>query len=89
MRMGVGFVGNAVRGPARVADADRAVERTVGDAALEIDQLALGAAPVEVTVLDRGDAGRIVSAILKAFERIHDKRRHRRAAYDSNDSTHR
>ena len=48
MRMRVGLVGHAVGRPARVADADRAVERLVLQPALEIDQLAFGAAAREL-----------------------------------------
>ena len=79
MRMRVGLVGNAMRCPARVADADGAVERLGLQPLLEIDQLAFGAAAAEHAVLDGRDAGRIIAAIFEPFQRIDDKRRYRRS----------
>jgi hypothetical protein len=67
MRMRIGLVGHAMRRPARVADADHAVERFVLQPAFEIDQLALGAATRKLAVLDGGDAGRIIAAIFEPF----------------------
>ena len=70
VRMGVALGRPAVRRPARVADAGAPCERLVQQAAFEIAQLALGAAALEVAVLDRGDAGRVIAAILEPAQRI-------------------
>ena len=86
--MRVGLVGHAMGRPARVADADRAVERLALQPALEIDQLAFGAAAAELAVLDGGDAGRVIAAIFEPLQRIDDQRRDRRVADNSNDSAH-
>ena len=86
--MRVGLVGHAVGRPARVADADRAVERLALQAAFEIDQLAFGAAAGELAALDGGDAGRVIAAIFEPLQRIDDERRDRRVADNSNNSAH-
>jgi hypothetical protein len=57
MRVCVGLVGLAMRRPAGVTDADQPFERFVGEADLEVPELALGAAAGEQAVLQRGDAG--------------------------------
>ena len=46
------------------------VERLLQQAPFEVAQLALGAAALEVAVLDGGDAGRIVAAILEPAQRV-------------------
>ena len=67
--MGVEVVGPAVRRPARVGEADRGVRRPVGDGRLEVDQLARPLLDEQVTgVIDEGDAGRVVAAVLEALE---------------------
>ena len=88
MRMGVGLVRNAVRGPARVADADRAVERAVVQPPLQIDELALRAPAIEPGIRQRRDAGGIIAAIFEALERVHDQGGDRARAHDSNDTAH-
>ena len=61
--------GPAVRRPARVGEADRGVRRPVGDGGLEVDQLAGPLLDEQVTrVIDQGDAGRVVAAVLEALE---------------------
>ena len=88
MRMRVGLVGNAVGGPAGVADADRAFERLGGQPALQIDELALGAAAAEPAVVDGGDAGGIVAAIFEPLQRIDDQRRNGRAPDNPDNPAH-
>ena len=55
---------------------------------LEVAQLALGAAALEVAVLQGGDAGRIVAAIFQPLQRLDDQRRDRRRAENSDDAAH-
>ena len=88
MRMGVGLGRCAVRRPAGVADADRALQRLGLQSVEEIDQLALGAPAGQPAVLQRRDAGGIVAAVLQPFQRVDEAIRHRLAADDPDDSTH-
>ena len=55
---------------------------------LEIDQLALGAAALDVAVHQGGDAGRIVAAILEPLQRVDQQGRDGRLADDSDDAAH-
>ena len=69
VRVGVEVVGPAVRRPARVGEADRGVRRPVGDGGLQVDQLAGPLLDEQVArVIDQGDAGRVVAAVLEALE---------------------
>ncbi len=54
--MGVGLVGNTVRRPACVSNADRASEWAVRERSLQIDQLAFGTTSIEASVVERGHA---------------------------------
>ena len=78
----------AVRGPARVADADRAAERSGGQLGLQVHQLAARPAPVERAALQRGDARRVVAAIFEALERVHDERRDLPLGDNADDAAH-
>ena len=88
MRMRVVLGRPAVRRPAGVADADRAGERLEPELLLEILELALGAAPRQLAVFERGDARGIVAAIFQALERIDELRRRRFSADDSDNAAH-
>ena len=89
MRVGVGLDRLAVRGPARVADARRAHQRLGFQLLLEITQLAFGAAPGEMSVLDGGDARRVIAAIFETLQRVDELLCHRPFAEDANDAAHR
>src|SRR5690606_36529449 len=56
---------------------------------LEIGQLALGAAPLDAAVDQRGDAGAVVAAVLQALERVEQEWSGRLAAENANNATHR
>ena len=88
VRVGVALDRLAVRGPARVADAGAALQRLVGEPQLQVLQLALGAAAIEVAVLDGGDAGRIIAAILEPPQRVDEIARHRLLPENANDAAH-
>ena len=88
VRVGVAPGGGAVRGPAGVGDAARAVERLAREAFLqgvnppgELQHLQPGA------VLDR-DAGRVVPAILQAPQPFQQDRRRVTRADIADDSAH-
>ena len=53
---------------------------------LQVLQLALGAAALEMLAFERGDAGGIVAAIFKTFERIHQLLCNRRRARECRQS---
>ena len=89
MRVGVGLDRLAVRRPAGMADAGRARQRLGFQLLLEIAQLAFGAAPAEMAVLDGGDASRIVAAIFEPLQRVDELLRDRPFAENANDAAHR
>ena len=70
VRMRVALGRTPVRRPARMADAGVPLQRLLQQAAFEVAQLALGAAALEVAVLDGGDAGRIIAAILEPAQGV-------------------
>ena len=88
VRMRVILVRPAMGRPARVADADRALERLVREFLFEIPELALGAPAREHAVLKRGDAGGIITAVFEALERIDQERRYGLAPDNSDDAAH-
>ena len=88
VRVGVALDRLAVRGPARVADAGMALQRVIGQAQLEVLQLALGAPAVQVAVLDSGHAGRIIAAILQPPQRLDEVARNGFLSKDANDPAH-
>ena len=77
-----------MRGPAGVADANRAAERLEREHCFQILELAFGAPPREHTVLERRHAGRVVAAIFEALECFDELRGDRLAANDSDNAAH-
>jgi hypothetical protein len=55
---------------------------------LQVPELALGASPGQMAILEGSDACGIIAAIFKSFECIDDRRSDRLASQDSNDSAH-
>ncbi len=88
VRMGVALARLAMGRPAGVADAGPALQRLLGEQAFQVAQLALGAAALDMAVLHRGDAGRVIAAIFEAPQRIDEAVGDRRFSQDSNDSAH-
>ena len=88
VRMRVALDRRAVRRPARVADAGVALQRLLQQARLEVAQLALGAAALEVAVLDGGDAGRVIAAILEPTQRVDEVGRDRLLPENADDAAH-
>ena len=84
----MGLVRPAVRRPAGVADADRAGQRRALEQRREVDELALGAAPLDMAVGQRRDAGRVVAAIFQPPEAVEQQRRRRRLAQNADDAAH-
>src|SRR5436190_14481448 len=88
MRMGVVLVRLAVRGPAGVAHAERALERLVAELGLEVRELAFRAHHFHAVSVDDGDAGAVVTAVLQLFQSSDEDRHHVTCAYVSDDSAH-
>src|SRR6266704_155112 len=75
MRVGIFFSGPAVGGPARVADAVRALQRGLGNALFEIAHLARRAANFQFASLRHyGDACGIIAAVLQLAQAFDDDR---------------
>src|SRR4051794_17626740 len=77
-------------GPARVADAEQAVDGAELDGLLEIAQLSFGATNVELIVSAiHGEAGRVVPAILQPLQTLQNDRDRFLRSNVSYDSAHR
>ena len=61
--MGIGFIGNAMRRPAGVADADEAIQRLLPQFAVKVHQLAFGPAAVKLAFFERRNTGGIIAAV--------------------------
>ena len=72
VRMGVALARLAVGGPARVADADVALDRRFRQPRRQVAQLADIAADGDLPILDDGDARRVIAAIFQPPQPVHD-----------------
>ncbi len=88
VRMGIALGRLAVGGPAGVTDADVARERLARQHGLEIAQLAGRTPARELSPLEGGDAGGIVTAIFQPLQRIDEQAGHRLASENAHDSAH-
>ena len=88
VRVGVALDRLAVGRPARMAEAGVPLQRMVGEPQLQVLELALGAAAVEMAVLDGGNARRIIAAILEPPQRVDEVARHRLLPEDADDAAH-
>src|SRR6185369_9239151 len=88
MRMRIAFGRRTVRGPARVADAGDALQRLVVKQLGELGELAGTAPPVDVPVIQGGDACRIVTAIFQPLQGVENKRRNLTCSCDADNSAH-
>src|SRR5690606_18811701 len=88
MGMGVRFARGAMGRPAGVADAAPAADRLAHEQVRERDELAHRAPAVEPAVVDGGDPGAVIAAILEPLETLEDQRRRLVIAEDSHDATH-
>src|ERR1700681_3293493 len=88
MRMGVVLGRLAVGSPARVSDAGMTGERFGFQPRFKIFEFALGAAAFEMVALERRNACGIITAILKALERIHQLLRNRTAPKNADNAAH-
>src|SRR5690606_124081 len=89
VRMCIALHRLAVRRPAGMANTDDTGKRFSSQSLFEIDQLAFGAAAVELAILQGGDTGRIVAAIFKPLQCIHEKRSDFVISDNADNSTHR
>ena len=89
MRVRICLDGLAMGGPARMPDACIAEERGRSQPIFQIAQLALGAPPSEMPILDGRHAGRIVAAIFESLQRVDELCRDRSLTEDANNAAHR
>jgi hypothetical protein len=88
MGMGVGFGGAAVGGPAGVADAAAAGDRSFLQDLFQIPQLPLGAADLDPAVAQGGDPSRIIAAVFQAPKPFDDDAVRRLGSGVADDSAH-
>src|SRR4051812_16372651 len=88
MRVGIADGRRAMRRPPGVRNSGRAVERLRRQLSRQVVELALGPPPLELPVLDRADAGGIITAIFEPLEAVEQPLRHVGPADNSNDSAH-
>ena len=88
VRMRVALDRLAVRRPARVAEAGAALQGMVGEPQLQVLELALGAAAIEMAVLDGGDARRIIAAIFEPPQRVDEIAGDRLLSKNADDAAH-
>jgi hypothetical protein len=88
MRVGVVLVRLAVRGPARVAHAEAALERLLRQLRLEVRQLAFGAHDFHAAAVDDGDSRAVVAPVFELLQTADEYRHHITCADVSDDSAH-
>src|SRR5690242_14027849 len=86
--MGVALGRAAMGGPARMTDPRVSRQGFGQKPAFEVPELAFGTAAIEMAVLDGGDAGTIVAAILETTKRVHEIVRDGLGAQNANNATH-
>ncbi len=89
VRMSVTLGRPSVRGPARMPDPGVPAQRLGQQARLEVAQLAFGAPPLQVPVLDGRDTRTVVAAIFKPPQRVDEVGRYGFAAENADNPTHR
>ena len=88
MGMGVGLVRPAMGRPAGMADAHDSRQRRARQQGLEIGQLALGTAAVDMAVHQGRDPGGIIAAIGQPLQPVDQKRRRGLPAENADDAAH-
>src|SRR5438874_2406884 len=88
MRMGVVLVRLSVRGPARVAHAERPFEVMLAELRLEVGKLPLGAHDVDAFAVDDRNARTVVPAILELLQPADQNGNDVTVAYVAHDSAH-
>ena len=88
VRMRIRLVRHAMRGPARVPDASRTLQVKPGQFLRKMHQLARRAHARELALLNCAYARRVIAAVLKPPQRIHQGPRHRLLAENADDTAH-
>ncbi len=88
VRMRIVLGRGAVGGPARMRNAAVAGQRAFGELGGKVEQLAGGAAAVELAVVDRADAGRVIAAIFEPPQPIEQAIGDRALPQDTDNSAH-
>ena len=87
VRMGVPDRGRAMGRPPGMRDPGDAVERIVGQFTRQIVELAFGAAPLELAIVDGADPRRVIAAVFEALEPVEQPLRDVAPADESDNST--
>ena len=88
VRMRVEFGDAAMRGPARVADAERGRQPGRLRGGLHLGDAAGPAHPPHAVAADHGDAGGVVAAVFQPLEPVHEQRDHVTVGDGADDSAH-
>ena len=88
VRVGVALGGDAVGGPAGMADADGGLQRIGGQHLLKRPDLALGAAALDLAAHHAGDPGRIIAAVFQPLQAVDQPLLHRPRPDDADDPAH-
>ena len=91
VRMGVGLVRDAVRGPTGVGDSGVSRHRCVLEHRLEVGDTSRSPAPLHPSVVERGDPAGVVTPVGEVLETVEEGRRGTmlRSAHHADDSAHR
>ena len=88
MGMSIGLVRLAMRGPARMGDASRAINRRVGHEGFQIDDLAPGAAALNCISRQHSYAGAVIATILQTLQAVDETPGNGFRTCDRNNSAH-
>ena len=88
VRMRVGLGRLAVRGPAGVADAERAVQRMLAQRAFELLDAPDALDDLQALAVEHGDAAGVIAAILQAAQSLQQQRLRLLVPQIRDDSTH-
>ena len=88
MGMGVGFVGQAVGRPSRMADTHGAADGAARDQIFKIGDLAFGAAALDAAIDQRRDTRRIIATVFEPLQPVDQQWRDVVLADDTDNATH-
>ncbi|MDQ1154798.1 hypothetical protein QE389_001997 [Brevundimonas sp. SORGH_AS 993] len=88
VRVGVGGGGGAVSGPARMADADRPLQRGLGEFSLQIADLALGASALDPVIGHDRDTGGVVAPVFQPLQTVDQTRNDGTVSRDADNAAH-
>jgi hypothetical protein len=88
MRMGISLARRTMGCPARVANADQAIQRLPVEQGFKMKEFARGAASINHAIMNGGDSRAVIATIFKTLQRFHNDGRSLPVANNTDDSTH-